>query len=120
MKKNTHHEHLMGDIHRMLTVLLPQLKDPRIAESFLTVTRVSLTQDLSFCKVYVSVLGADADEILPLLKRASGHLRKELFASIKMRKSPELIFVKDDGAAYAERINDILRKTNEPAEDIHE
>ncbi len=115
MKVNKHHERMNADIHRLLTALIPNLKNPLIKDSFITVTRVSLTQDLSYCKVYVSILTGDAQEIIKALKGASGHLRSEIFSKMSLRKSPALLFVLDEGAAYAQRINDLLN-SNTPKE----
>lgn len=115
MKLNIHHKRLCGDVHRALTELVNELKDPRIGNSFITVTRVDMTVDLAYCKVFVSVLGNDEDikKAVCALERASGHLRTELSRRVRLRKTPELRFIVDDGAAYAQRINDILSDLNE-------
>ena len=42
------------DIKRELTAILRELKDPRVQETMLSVVRVEVTNDLSYCKVYVS------------------------------------------------------------------
>ena len=44
------------DIRRELTVLIRDLKDPRVSEAMLTVVRTEVAHDLSFCKVYISSL----------------------------------------------------------------
>ncbi len=106
------HERLNVDVHRLLTELCRQLKDPRIQNGLITITRVEVTEDLAYAKVYVSVLGSDTKEALKALAGAAGFLRSELSSRMKIRKSPQLKFVEDDGAAYAERINNILADIN--------
>lgn len=85
------------DIHRELTDILRSVKDPRVSD-LLSVVRVELSQDGSHCKVYVSSLRGwdDTVESVKGLKSAAGFVRRELFARLKMRKSPELHFIADD------------------------
>lgn len=85
------------DIHRELTDILRSVKDPRVSR-LLSVVRVELSQDGSHCKVYVSSLNGwdDTVESVKGLKCAAGFVRRELFALLKMRKSPELHFIADD------------------------
>ncbi len=106
------HGRLNGDIHRLLTELCRELKDPRIRDGFFTITRVEVTEDLAFAKIYVSIMGDDSDELFKALNRAAGFLRSELSSRMKIRKSPQLRFIVDDGAAYAEKINNILSEIN--------
>lgn len=96
------------DIHRELTDILRSVKDPRVS-SLLSVVRVELSQDGSHCKVYVSSLRGwdDTVESVKGLKSAAGFIRRELFARLKMRKSPELHFIADDSI---ERGAEISRK----------
>ena len=88
------------DIHRELTDILRSVKDPRVSD-LLSVVRVELSQDGSHCKVYVSSLRGwdDTVESVKGLKSAAGFVRRELFARLKMRKSPELHFIADDSIA---------------------
>ena len=73
-----------------------------------------MTPDLDVAKVYVSVLG-NPDGPAPVveaLNRAAGHVRTELSRKMHIRKAPRLIFVEDDGAAYAAHINELLKELN--------
>ncbi len=100
------------DIHRELTDIVRQLKDPRIS-SMLSVVRVELSGDGSHCKVYISsLLGMeDARNSVKGLRSAAGFVRRELFSRLKMRKSPEILFIADDsiekGAQITRRLNDM-------------
>ncbi len=110
------HGRLNVDVHRLLTELCKQLKDPRLQSGLITLTRVEVTEDLAYAKVYVSVLGCDTAEAFKALNGAAGFLRSELSSRMKIRKSPQIRFVEDDGAAYAQKINTILADINNPKE----
>ena len=93
-------DRLSEDIHRDMTDILRQVKDPRVS-SMLSVVRVELAGDGSHCKIYVSSLNGldDARASVKGLRSAAGFIRRELFARLKMRKSPELHFIADDSIA---------------------
>lgn len=93
-------DRMSEDIHRELTDIFRSVKDPRVS-SLLSIVRVELAGDGSHCKVYVSSLSGwdDTVESVKGLKSAAGFIRRELFARLKMRKSPELHFIADDSIA---------------------
>lgn len=99
------------DIKREITAILREIKDPRV-DKLLTVVRADLSGDMSVCKVYVSSLGGieKTKDSVQGLKSAAGYIRRELFHRLKMRKSPELVFIAD---ASIERGAEISRKLNE-------
>lgn len=103
---------LTEDIKREISAAMTQLTDKRVAEGFVTVTRVDLTSDLSYCKVMVSVMGGEekTDEIIGVLQRAEGFFKKKINARIKMRKMPEIIFIADNSLDYYEKIDRIISK----------
>lgn len=83
-------------IQRELAQLIQQeIKDPRVG--FVTVSAVDLSRDLSVAKVFISPFNKEQDikEILAVLTKASGFLRREIGRRIKMRIIPELRFVHD-------------------------
>lgn len=99
-------------VSREITDILRSVKDPRVSSAFISVTGVSVSNDLSFAKVYYSVLGSNANdrEIAKGLDSASGYIRSELAARLNLRVTPKLSFVKDNTAERAMRISDILKK----------
>ena len=107
------------DIQFVLSKLIPQVKDPRVQQGMISVTRVETTGDLKYCKVYLSVLGLESEkELMRGLKSASGWLRRELGSSLKLRNTPELVFQLDKSIAYGAHINQMLRDLNvSPEED---
>ena len=101
---------LTEDVKREISAAMPQLKDRHVSEGIVTVTRVELTNDLSYCKVFVSVLGGGEkrDEAIKALQKAEGFFKRRINERIKMRKMPEIIFLADDSLDYYEKINDII------------
>lgn len=87
------------DIKREITSLVRELKDPRVNGLMLTVVRVEVAHDLSFCKVYVSSLGGIEEAKVAckaLNAGAKGYIRKELGGRLGLRKTPDLKFIADD------------------------
>jgi ribosome-binding factor A len=104
-------ERLAHQIRGEVAELIAQeLKDPRIG--FTTVTRVELSGDLHYVRVYVSVLGsAEAQqETLEGLSSAAGYVRHEIGQRLKLRRPPEIAFVLDHGAEDGQRIELLLQK----------
>lgn len=98
------------DIKRELTAIFRELKDPRVTSVFLSIVRVEVTNDLSYCKVYVSALEGieKAKSAIKGLVSASGFIRRELGLRLKLRHVPELIFVPSDSIEYSAEISKIL------------
>lgn len=108
--------HRMGrtteDIKRELTAILRELKDPRVANSMVSVVRVEVSNDLSYCKVYISAMeGLDrAKEAVKGLKSASGFIRHELGARLTLRHVPSMIFEATDSIEYSANISRMLNE----------
>jgi ribosome-binding factor A len=87
----------------------------------ITVTRTDTTNDLRYCKVYLSVLGEyDAKEMRRGLKSVSGWLRRELGSSLNLRYTPELTFEMDDSIAHGAYINRLINDLNIDHEEEHD
>ena len=99
------------DIQRVLSELLRSVKDPRVQQGMLSVTRVETTGDLRFAKVWISVYGLqDEKEFRRGLKSASGWLRRELAKSLSLRYTPELVFELDHSIEYGAHISSLLNE----------
>lgn len=97
------------DIQYVMSVLLREIKDPRIADKMISVTRVETTGDLKYSKIWLSVLNLENEkEFKKGLKSASGWLRHELGSRMNLRNTPELVFEIDHGIEYGAHINEIL------------
>lgn len=107
---NHHIDRINDDIRRVLAEKLREVKDPRIQQgSMLTVTHTDTTNDLRYCKVYLSVLGDyDSKEMKRGLKSVSSWLRRELGRSLNLRYTPELTFEMDDSIAHGAYINNLI------------
>ncbi|MEA5038465.1 MAG: 30S ribosome-binding factor RbfA [Clostridiaceae bacterium] len=99
------------EILRELSALLRQVKDPRIQGPMISVLRCEVTNDLRWCKVFLTVLGEyDEKELKKGLKSCSGFLRRELAHRLALRYTPELVFVLDDSIAHSAHIAEVLNK----------
>ena len=98
------------DIKRELTDILRHVKDPRVSDAFISIIRVEVTNDLSYCNVYISAMeGLERAKLaLKGLKSASGFIRRELGNRLKLRHVPELIFHATDSIEYSANISRIL------------
>ena len=103
-------EWINEDLQRELSALIRTLKDPRVQQSMVSVTKVQATGDLRYAKVYISVLDKDkSKDTLKGLKSAGGWLRRELAANLRMRYTPELIFEEDDSIDKGTKMFQLLR-----------
>ena len=91
------------------TFLTESAKDPRIV-GFVTVTGVDLTQDLRHAKVFVSVMGSDAEKAATFegLASVASHLRSRVARALRLRVAPEIQFREDQTVARAARIESLL------------
>lgn len=97
------------DIQFCLSKLLREVKDPRVQQGMISVTRVETTGDLRYAKVWLSVMGLQNEkEFKKGLKSAAGWLRKELGSSVKLRYTPELVFEVDHSIEYGAHINEVI------------
>ena len=97
------------DIQMALSTLLRSIKDPRIQQGMLSITRVDTTPDLRQAKIYLSVLNMESEkELKKGLKSASGWLRRELGGSLSLRHVPELVFIVDHSIEQGAHINTLL------------
>lgn len=93
------------------SILREEIKDQRI--NFVTVTGVDITNDLSFAKVYVTVLDdSQKDNVLKLLNNARGFIEKKLCDRVDVRKMPKLRFVYDESIEYSNNIENIIESIN--------
>ena len=99
-------------VEQISQILKLEIKDERI--HFVTVTACSITNDLSFAKVYVTVLDdSERNHILKQLNKASNFIERELSRRIDIRKMPDITFVYDDSLEYAANIESIIERIEE-------
>ena len=97
------------DIQLVMSKLLREIKDPRVNQGMISVTRVETTGDLRYSKIWLSVMGLQNEkEFKKGLKSAAGWLRRELGSSLKLRNTPELTFELDHSIEYGAHINELI------------
>jgi len=109
-------ERMAAEIKKILSMILfDTVKDPRIDSSAVTVNRVELSNDLSFARIYFSILAEDScrEDILNALLKAKGFIRTELGKYLKLRHIPELDFKLDKSIEQGFRIAALLNEIKE-------
>ena len=87
-----------------------ELKNPNVT-GMISVTKVKVTTDLKYAKIYVSILNSkNIKETMQGLKKSAGFIRTELAKRINLRNTPELIFEIDDSMEYGAKIDSILKE----------
>ena len=106
------------DIQRVLSELLRQVKDPRVQQGMISVTRVETTGDLRYAKVWLSVLGQlDEREFKRGLKSCGPWLRRELRSALSLRYTPELVLALDHSIEYGAHISRLIEELDTGRED---
>ena len=111
-------ERVEGQLKKEISKILQEdIKDPRIG--FTTITRIDLTGDLRYARIYFSILGEDKDKKLALrgLNNAKGYIKGLLADRIKLRFMPEIAFAIDESLEHAKHIYDILDRIKKERHD---
>lgn len=97
-------------------IIQRELKDPRLG--FASITRVDVSPDASFARVYVSVFGSDEEQAATMeaLEHASGYIRRLLTPRLSLRTIPRLRFILDRSMEHAEEIARVLAELEIPPE----
>lgn len=98
------------------TFLNEGVKDPRIV-GLVTVTGVDITRDLRHAKVFVSVMGSEAERSATMdgLASVAGHLRAHVGRALRLRVAPDIAFRLDESIAHAARIETLLAQIKRDA-----
>lgn len=110
-KNNTRLERINEELKKEISHIISyELKNPNVT-GLISVTKVKITPDLKYAKIYVSILNTKNEkETLEGLKKSSGFIRSQIAKRINLRITPELIFEYDDSIEYGARIDSILRE----------
>ena len=99
-------------VEEISKVLEFEVKDKNI--KFVTITAAKVTNDLSYAKVYFTVLDdTKKEETLKALNQASGFIRTKLFDRIEIRRMPKIEFVFDDSIAYGKEIEEKIKEIHD-------
>lgn len=109
---NAYRKEKLGELiaAELSDLLRTRVKDPRVG--FASITRVEVSGDLRYAKVFVSVMGDSGEqkETMKGLKNATGFLRHELASRLTLRFMPELVFKLDHSIEEGSRILEIINK----------
>jgi len=111
------------EIQKELSSLLRTVKDPRVQDTMISITRVETTPDLRYTKVYVSFLQEEkVKDAMAGLKSAAGYLRRQLGSNLKLRYSPEIVWSLDDSITYGAKMLKLINslEVNRDEEAIEE
>ncbi len=90
-----------------------ELKNPDVT-GMVSVTKVKVTPDLRYAKIYVSVLNSkNLEKTIQGLKDSAGFIRSKVAKTVNLRITPELVFEYDDSILYGEKIDNILKEIKE-------
>lgn len=109
---------IAGEIKREVSsIIATEVKDPRLG--MISITDVDVSRDLSWAKVYFSMLGSEEDRARTLegLDRAKGFIRTELGKRLRLRHIPELIFLFDPSLEQGAKMDALLRSLQGTKED---
>lgn len=131
MGKGYRTKRLGEEIKRIISqLLLTEIKDPRLAGRFISITDVEVTSDGSYATCYVTVMACiqgeksiDVDdskksedekaEVIEGLRHAAGLMRTEISKKLSIRHVPELIFKIDNSMEYGNHIEKMIRELGE-------
>ena len=106
-------ERMASQIRREISqMLMGGIKDERVSHGLVSVTSVVVAGDLQHCKIFVSVFGSadDQSQAMEGLASASSFVKGELGRRLKMRRTPELVFVLDRGFERSANVLGILHQ----------
>lgn len=110
---NRINEELKKELNQVLNY---ELKNSNVT-GMLSVTRVKITPDFKYAKVYVSIYNSkNIKKTMDGLKESAGFIRSRLAKTVNLRITPELVFEIDDSLEYGARIDSILKELNIPKE----
>ena len=96
------------EVRNEVAAALREIKDPRVANAFVSVTAADVTGDLKFAKIYYSALRGEPKEVAQGLRSSSGFIRRHLASSLNLRMTPELTFIEDKSISHGAHISELL------------
>ena len=111
-------DRINDSVAKEVSQIVREVKDPRVAAAFITVTGADVSQDLKYAKIYYSFLDTVPPEETPLVRAeikkglisAHGFIRRELAAGLNLRVTPELTFIADTSAEYGSHVDEVLKQ----------
>ncbi|MCL1469489.1 30S ribosome-binding factor RbfA [Argonema antarcticum] len=107
-------------IQREVSQLLQNgIKDDRVGSGMVSVTDVNVSGDLQHAKIFVSIYGTPEAkaETMAGLKAATGYVRREIGQRVRLRRTPEVVFMEDKSLERGDRIITLLNQINQDRRD---
>ncbi|MBD2186233.1 30S ribosome-binding factor RbfA [Planktothrix sp. FACHB-1355] len=100
-------------------MLLSGIKDDRVGAGMVSVTDVDVSGDLQHAKIFVSIYGTPEAKVETMagLKAATGYVRRELGHRVRLRRTPEVVFVEDKSLERGDRILSLLNRIEQERRD---
>ncbi|MCL1913816.1 MAG: 30S ribosome-binding factor RbfA [Eubacteriaceae bacterium] len=101
--------------HELSMLISNELKNPRLANKIISITKVNTSPDMKYTKVSVSVFGdaSSQKEVMDTLEKAKGFLRKGIAQALTTKFAPEIVFELDNTLEYAARIDKVIKEIND-------
>lgn len=96
-------------------MLLSDIKDDRVQTGMVSITDVKVSGDLQHAKIFVSIYGTEDDrsETMAGLQSATGFVRRELGQRVRLRRTPEVLFVEDRSIERGTRVLSLINELSE-------
>ena len=96
-------------VREELAIALGEVREPKVADNFVSITRAEVAPDLKYASVYFSCIG-DSKEAVEGLRKCTGMLRHHLAVKLNLRITPELAFIKDGSIEHGAKIARLLEE----------
>jgi len=98
-------------------MLINEIKDDRVGAGMVSVTDVNVSNDLQHAKIFVSIYGTEEakTETMEGLKASTPFVRRELGQRMRLRRTPEVVFLEDTSIERGDRILNLLNQISKPS-----
>ena len=98
------------EVRNVVAMALREVKDPRVADAFVSVTAADVTPDLKYAKIYYSSLRGEPKAVAIGLRSSVGFIRRQIAQKLNLRVTPELTFIEDKSISHGAHISELLHK----------
>jgi ribosome-binding factor A len=101
-------------------MLMNGIKDDRVGTGMVSVTDVDVSGDLQHAKIFVSIYGSDEAKAATMegLKSATGYVRSELGHRIRLRRTPEVMFVEDRSLERGDKVLNLISQLSRDRKEL--
>ena len=105
-------ERVNSEVKKSLSSIISyDLKDPRLEDVMITITKCEVTKDMKNCKTFLTVMPEDKEkEIIKLIKNSEAFIKRQLAQKVLLRNVPTINFVIDETEKYGAKIDRLLEQ----------